>query len=460
MSSRESLLKILRVGYQPASVLYERLGISQPTLSRLVTQLSVSILKFGNARQTHYALRRKIGEHEQLPLYRILPDGQLEQWGILHPIMPAAYLIETFEHQGLAARMSVHKGLPWYLQDMRPQGFLGRAFTHFHASALGLSNDANEWSDDEVLLALAQTGHDSPGNLLVGVAAAATFQTGTFFSLADRNMPPVNEAQRLQHYPAFARLALAGEVVGSSAGGEQPKFNAEILRDATALHVMVKFSAPQDNASTLRWRSLLICEQLASQVLSRILPTNNSQIFSIPDAENNPQLFLEAARFDRNGARGRYGVVSLKALDDEFCGVAGDWVKTAQALLQGGKLSPALVAKIQQVYAFGVLIGNSDMHGGNLAFWVDDITTSAPKFALAPIYDMLPMALAPRASGLIPDALPTPLISPHVPLTIWREMAVLACDYWQQVAQNLAVASDVRQLAHQQKILLAQSLLG
>ena len=44
------------------------------------------------------------------------------------------------------------------------------------------------------------------------------------------------------------------------------------------------------------------------------------------------QLFLEVPRFDRIGERGRRGVVSLKALDDEFAGLAADWPKIAAAL--------------------------------------------------------------------------------------------------------------------------------
>jgi general secretion pathway protein E len=34
-----------------------------------------------------------------------------------------------------------HEGLPWWLIDMRPQGFLGRAYAHRHASSLGLPAD-------------------------------------------------------------------------------------------------------------------------------------------------------------------------------------------------------------------------------------------------------------------------------------------------------------------------------
>ena len=172
--------------------------------------------------------------------------------------------------------------------------------------------------------------------------------------------------QRLQKYPEFARLALAGEVVGSSAGGEQPKFDIEILHDGQPVHVMVKFSAPQDNAATRRWRSLLICEHLAFQALNGVLPTSHSHSLEVETGGVANQLFLEVPRFDRIGERGRRCVVSLKALDDEFAGLAADWPKIAAALVQSGHLNETAYLQVQKLFAFGVLIGNSDMHPGNV----------------------------------------------------------------------------------------------
>jgi hypothetical protein len=453
MAASDTLIQLLREGPQPARTLYERLGVSQPTLSRMVSQLGESILRFGKARQTQYALRRKIGSHEKFPLFRVNATGNLEQWGMLHPVMPEAYLVETFANDVVEPRLDFHQGLPWYLQDMQPQGFSGRAFARFHGPMLGLPADPTRWSDDQALLALANTGHDCPGNLLVGEEAASIFQTGVFFAAAERALPPVPADQRLQKYPEFARLALAGEVVGSSAGGEQPKFNIEIVHDSQPIHVMVKFSAPQDNAATRRWRSLLICEHLAFQVLGEVLPISHSQLLGV---ETGGQLFMEVARFDRIGDRGRRGVVSLKALDDEFAGLATDWPRIVAALVHAGHLNESVYLQVQKLYAFGVLIGNSDMHPGNLSFLVDDVSKSVPEFALAPVYDMLPMSLAPRPSGQIPDALPMPKIGINPPLDVWREMLPMACNYWLQVAAHAGVADDVRQMAQGQADILSR----
>ncbi len=456
MAAYDTVIQILREGPQPANALYERLSISQPTLSRLINQLGVSILRFGKARQSQYALRRKLGAHHSFPLYRVSASGSLEQWGQLHPIMPEGYLVETLATEQHDARSDVHAGMPWYLQDMRPQGFLGRSFARFHAPILGLPVDPTRWSDDQTLLAFAHTGYDAPGNLLLGEEAASHVQTAALFSNLDRTQPRIASDLRLNEYPKLAQRALAGEVVGSSAGGEQPKFNIEILREGKPVHVMVKFSAPQDNATTQRWRSLLVCEHIALQVLRVCFPSSESELLSA-EVNGVPQLFLEVPRFDRVGEKGRLGIVSLKALDDEFAGLSSDWQKISAALVQAGKMSDAVYQQVLKLHVFGVLIGNSDMHSGNLSFFVDDVTQPEPIITLAPVYDMLPMSLAPRPSGQIPDALPLPKVGVNPPLVVWKEMLPLAIRYWHQVAAHPGVADDVKQMAQKQADLLTLS---
>jgi hypothetical protein len=61
--------------------------------------------------------------------------------------------------------------MPWWLFDMRPQGFLGRAYAQRFAPALGLSRDVREWSDTDGIRALVSHGHDLVGNLLLGDVA-------------------------------------------------------------------------------------------------------------------------------------------------------------------------------------------------------------------------------------------------------------------------------------------------
>jgi hypothetical protein len=115
--------------------------------------------------------------------------------------------------------------------------------------------------------------------------------------------------------------------------------------------------------------------------------------------------------------------------------------------------------QVQKLYAFGVLIGNADMHTGNLSFFVDDVTQAASEYTLAPVYDMLPMSLAPRPSGQIPDALPIPKVGMNPPLAIWLELLPLAIRYWHLVAAHPDISEDVRSMAQKQAALLSRSVI-
>jgi serine/threonine protein kinase HipA of HipAB toxin-antitoxin module len=85
-----------------------------------------------------------------------------------------------------------------------------------------------------------------------------------------------------------------------------------------------------------------------------------------------------------------------------------------------------------QAFLFGQFIGNTDMHFGNLSFFVDNV--ARPRFEVAPIYDMLPMMWRPSIhsdrSGCYPCASPG-LAGFAAQADAARDWAV---DYWQRAA--------------------------
>lgn len=99
-----------------------------------------------------------------------------------------------------------------------------------------------------------------------------------------------------------------------------------------------------------------------------------------------------------------------------------------------------------QLHAFGRLIGNSDMHQGNLGFQYADYGP----LPMAPVYDMLPMSLAPSRAGVLRPIAPLGPIAPEragqPALRQWA--ASLAVDYWQRVAASPSLRSNaLRELA-------------
>jgi hypothetical protein len=77
------------------------------------------------------------------------------------------------------------------------------------------------------------------------------------------------------------------------------------------------------------------------------------------------------------------------------------------------------------LHAFGTLIGNTDMHPGNLSF----VTDSGRPYRLAPAYGMLPMAFAPRNSGELPETVPAFSLDAQITNTQWRSALALAEAY-------------------------------
>nr|MBL8411844.1 type II toxin-antitoxin system HipA family toxin YjjJ [Dechloromonas sp.] len=390
----DSIRLLLAQEPMSARQLVDKTGISQPTVSRSLAALGGEVVRIGSGPSIRYALRDTSRGFTSAPIFRVSDEGLIRELGVLLPVRPDGFVMVETDGTTLHS-----DGLPWWLFDMRPQGYLGRAYASTYATALGLAANPEHWSDTEVIRALLAHGHDAIGNLLIGERARDRFI----------GMPTPFPVDRAADYPALARAAGAGEAPGSSAGGEQPKFCAYTEHG----HVLVKFSAPDDNPVSERWRDLLLAEHLALSVLGV-----ETEVFDFAD-----QRFLEVPRFDRVGQLGRVGVFSLRALDAEFVGDASaPWPSLVRHLAADGHVHPEAIAGAALLWAFGTLIGNTDMHAGNLSF----VSRGGRPYQLAPAYDMLPMEFAPRSSGSVVNMLPPAPLTATVDGQTWREALHLA----------------------------------
>lgn len=428
----------------PAALLQAGLGVSQPTLSRLARGAGDRVLRIGKARATRYALTRTIGRAGQhWPLYRIDPEGRPQALGMLHALArsmwcwsPDASVTDAvFRHGEFAG--GLYPGWPWFLDDLRPQGFLGRAYAHRLAPVLDAPEDPRQWRDEDILLALLQDGDDAPGDLVLGEHALRR-------ALTARGSPlhPVQEAECAQVYPQRAEAALRGESVGSSAAGEQPKFTATLaLGEGRWRPVIVKFSEPAGTPSAQRWADLLHCEYLAAETLrAGGLPAAATRWI-----KSGGRVFLESTRFDRTPVLGRRGLVSLAALDASFYGHGTrSWWQFAAELTRDGWLGAEDATRLARIGWFGALIGNSDMRLGNASL---HLGLTRP-LALAPAYDMLPMRWRPAGTGEVRPADPDwrpPLPLPHETAD-WLAAAELAARFWQAVldAPSAEISDDFK----------------
>jgi len=439
-SPAESLIDTLRArGPSSARDLGAALGISQPGVSRALAEVGSRVARIGRARRTRYAAVRDVrGLGTEWPLFRIDAQGRPQDFGRLVALYGHGTLV-TVTHPTDWFRDEfidgLFPGVPWFLDDQRPQGFLGRQFALRWSRDLGLPADILRWNDDAVLAALLLYGEDGPGNFVLGERALerALQQTSEIITVADRE----------RRYDELARAALAGEPVGSSAAGEQPKFTAVVEDgDNTPRHVIVKFSEPvEGNPAGRRWADLLICEHLAGQVMAE----HGVESAATELVWSQGRVCLEVTRFDRVGQHGRRGCVTLAAWSDAHDGERDDWPAATWRMWRDGWLNEDVQDQVRRRWWFGRMIGNTDMHFGNLCFFLGDTLP----LRLAPNYDMLPMLYRPSGSGAIVhrDYVPPPPLPADMPY--WRQAAEWAEVFWRRVAEHPEVSADFRSVAHE-----------
>ncbi len=410
----------------------QRLGCSQPTLSRLVRAAGAEVLTLGKAQKTRYARARLAQVEQPLPITRIDDKGMPHSYGTLHTIgLPSGSRTAWVAPH----KVEVFDGLPWFVTDMRPQGFIGRQFP-VRIPLLGLPPSITDWTDNHMLQALSAAGSDEPGDLVLGRAALEQYLQQPLSEL-------ISARKKTSLYGKMASQKAGQQHSPSSAGGEQSKFTTYAQTPQGAQHVIVKFSPTGTDAVAVRWRDLLRCEHHALRVLH-----DNRQETGVQAAQTQlidaDRAYLEVQRFDRIGPRGRRGVVSLGAIDDVFVGQRNNWVQTAQQLQRLRMLRERDVQDISLLYAFGLLIHNSDMHFGNLSLLHEG--PASVQFSLAPCYDMLPMRFAPTAQGIRP--LQIPKIVPQADLLdVWPQALTLAREFWSRVAADPAISRSFVQIA-------------
>jgi len=433
--TQQRLLASLSIGPRGAKDLLRELTISQPTLSRLTSTLGEHVVTLGRARATLYARPRIIRDvASRFPVFRIDETGNAHRIGTLQAIQDSQYWWEP-----VAGKSTMFKFLPWFIQDMRPDGFAGRAFAHRQHLDLRIPPRLQDWNMDDVLVALARRGEDCMGNLVVGEESLVRY-----LRLAREAALPIKSEEIYSEYPRMARKAMAGDPAGSSAGGEQPKF-AAVIEDGHIQHVLVKFSQATNTPEGERWADLLVCEHLALEII-REAGFNAAQS-RILQLEN--RTFLEVHRFDRSGRFGRLPMNSLGVIDDEFFGRRDNWIAMANRLESTKMVSPTDASTLRWLSVFGDLIANTDQHFGNVTLVPRELNCKV--FILAPAYDVLPMYYRPK------DGEPTfPEFNSQVPAisSEWVNAHRYALLFWERASADLRISERFRGICSANRIAL------
>jgi hypothetical protein len=452
-SSRQSVESALRTqGVSTAKELATTSGVSQATISRVISSMGHQrIARLGKGRSARYGMRHSfeaIGS--DWPLYWIDQNGTPELAGRLYSLQKQQWYLEQNTPwdtlRGEEFPDGLYPGLPWFLNDLRPQGFLGRCFARRYASELGAPSDPRRWSDENVIRALVRLGFDLSGAFVIGEEMMAEVQNRT-----NTLAVILSSESRNNSYPEQANAVLNDEIPGSSAAGEQPKFTACLREPGNAVrHVIVKFSGSGGRPEDVRWADLLVAEHVANTVLSlNGIPATQTVLL-----HSEGRTFLESTRFDREGESGRKGLSSLEALDAAFYGrIETPWSHAAERLRSDGWISDGDADRLHLLWWFGKLIGNTDMHYGNISLY---LTPERP-LCLAPSYDMVPMQYRPGVEGQLScDPLQISQPPPNE-LLFWTRAIPIAVHYWRTLSASQNVSKEFRVLAERNTVAVSEA---
>lgn len=414
-----------------AAQLRSATGKSQSSISLALLGLGKEVQKLGAARSTRYALTQHIlGLAASQAVSLTSGAGDIHDFGVL------TFLQSNRVHvrgPGSLECLATAR-LPWFLTPLQPQGFLGRELARLRPD---FPADPEHWSLAQVLYMAVNHQSDPPGAFqLGGVRGQLIAET------------PQDVSLRLAHYDELTRNINKRLPAGSSAGGEQPKFISTVPADGNPLHdahCIVKFTPPRGTPFGERWHDLLQLEHLANEVLrSQGMAAAQTRLL-----HSQQRSYLESVRFDRIGVAGKRHVVDASALHHEFVKAPRQhWVASCEALVAQALLPVADLRSVVLTYLFGQYIGNTDMHFGNLSFFVDDV--AHPRFTITPVYDMLPMMWRPNIhSGMLELDPVRPQLQPAgygAEAGLAREWAL---DYWQCAAELTGLSAAMRRACGQ-----------
>ena len=429
--SVEIILRRLGKGTANSAELESLLGQSQSSVSRLLRGLirDDAVVRIGTTRGSRYAALRAIeGIGARWTLRRVDQQGRVHDLGLLHALAGTEFYFQAiakqFEWSG------VTDGLPYFLQEQRPAGFLGRGVAQRHAE-LALPQRVTDWSDDHYLRYLTQRGSDTVGDLVLGDAALDDYLSHA------RGRRCVRAEERAHEYPRLAAEVMEGALPGSPVHGEHPKFAVLLEEGGASNHVLVKFSPPVDTAAGQRWSDLLVTEHLAHKVLNGAnVAAARSRIHQLAG-----RTFLEVDRFDRAGVDGRVGVTSLASIDAVLYGKLDNWLDSARRLRRDRRIDDATLESVRLLSTFGALIANTDRHLGNLAMFDD----YSGHFRLAPVYDMLPMLFAPEHDHIIARVFDPPHPAADS-LRAYGRARSLAELFWRAGARDTRISEEFRRI--------------
>ncbi len=425
MKSFDSVVKILKTGFVTQKEIQAITNLSQATVSRCLKKLIGLLLVLPDSSPREYSLP-DANTKKPFQLGEVDEHGKESLLGNVYALSDGKYFVNLFQggsklYLGDKGN-GLFNGLPFFLYDLKPQGFLGNQFVkQLAGGASNYPKYLSLWSSSHIFQFLIEYGDDLPGNLKFGDSVRSSLRQ------------PISPIGR-DSYDFMCQQMKEGKVPKSSAGGEQQKFTA--FNKEINAHVIVKYTSNENDAVTRRWKDVLVTEYHALKILQELkLPAADVRLI---DQDN--RFYLETKRFDRLGNYGRSSMFSLQAIDLEYTGLGENWQQITRELTKLNLLSETDRIYTSTLWQFSKLIANTDTHLGNISFGI-----KGDSFSLLPIYDMCSMGIAPKINSLDPISFTLPEIdSLNISQDYKKVLINVAIKFWQRVEDDARISNEFR----------------
>ena len=164
-----SLTEFLEQGPATSKEIQAATGLSQAAVSRQLRRMEQRVVTIRSGRTPKYIMTRNaFGSNDRLPLAMVDTQGHANLVAHIRPLVTGGFHVEPSAGMSLLLGDrgdGLYDDLPYFLQDMGPQGFIGRQIAkEIHARFSEFPSDPKWWSTDHIGRYLLSNGDDLPGN--------------------------------------------------------------------------------------------------------------------------------------------------------------------------------------------------------------------------------------------------------------------------------------------------------